>query len=188
MRDLGLNGRNGLERTGVIKSVQRGTISVAGATSVTATITAVDLNNSIIHYLGDTQSDPAELQATHWLSRIELTNATTVTGYCIAGNTFNTQTISWEVIEFYPGIIKSVQRGATDMGGSTSNSITITAVNMNRTHLDFLGFTSTYSANPYGNTSRGKVVLTNSTTVTATVANGSNGAGAILGYQVVEWF
>jgi hypothetical protein len=63
----------------LIKSVQRGTISVGASGSGTLTIAAVDTSRTILSYLfvstGDTNANPSTAMAT-----LTLTNSTTVTG------------------------------------------------------------------------------------------------------------
>lgn len=171
----------------LIKSIQRGTISLSGATSGTATITSVVTANSVVRYLGDSQSDPATDDVTFFASRLALTNATTVTGSSIAGNASNTQIISYEVVEYFPGVLKSVQRGTVDMTTVTSKTATITSVDTTKSTVDHLGFNSNWPATPaYGSVTRARWALTNATTVTATVGNASN-ASCSLGYQVAEF-
>lgn len=77
-------------RLGSIKSIQRGFVNVgAGATSGTATITAVNPAKSILTHLGGGAVDAH--------SRIELTDATTITanlGSSSAG------VVGWQLVEF----------------------------------------------------------------------------------------
>lgn len=85
---------------GAIKSVQRGTITVAGgSTSNTATVTAVDTSKSELRMLGFSGSSTSSGGAEEWAVRIALTNGTTVT----ATRAANTQsvTVSFELTEFW---------------------------------------------------------------------------------------
>ena len=80
--------------SGGIKSIQRGTISIAnGATSGTSTVTAVVTAKTELRYLG---INAASTAAT---AHIVLTDTTTVT----ATRTVNSGDIavSWELTEFY---------------------------------------------------------------------------------------
>ena len=105
----------------VIKSTQYGSIFLGKAILTnTATINSVDVNNSIILYLGNSSSY-SNVQVEVYLNYITLTNATTVT--CTRGGT---GTFGYDasgyfvVIEFYPGIIKSIQSGT---GSSVINTV-----------------------------------------------------------------
>ena len=82
---------------GGIKSVQRGTITLPGVSSNTATITSVDTNKSMLNFLGVTES--TSLTTNNALVRIALTNATTVTA--TRSTSTGTSIVSYEVIEFY---------------------------------------------------------------------------------------
>lgn len=84
---------------GGIKSIQRGTITVAlsaGAGSNTATITSVNTAKSAIEFLGVTPD--SQTSATAW-GRVTLTNSTTVTANA-AGSSDRNITIGYQVVEF----------------------------------------------------------------------------------------
>lgn len=83
-------------KPGIIKSIQRSTITVNGVASNTATISAVDTAKSFVNNLG-TSTDTG--QNTSGLADFLLTNATTVT-MTRAGST-GIAIGSFEVIEFY---------------------------------------------------------------------------------------
>jgi hypothetical protein len=158
-----------------IRSIQRGTIAIAaGATSNTATISAVDEANTRLVFLG--VNSTGEGVAREVCCRVALTNATTVTA-TVNTTGANNRTVSYEVIEYFPGAIRSVQRGS-----ATGATATISAVNTNKATLDFLGST-TNSGGADASESVASAVLTNATTVTVT----ASGTFAV-GYQVVEWF
>ncbi len=61
--------------------------------------------------------------------------------------------------------IKSIQRGVASISGAASGTSTISSVDMTKTELRYLGFTTTGTDNQ----SSPKVALTNSTTITATI-------------------
>jgi hypothetical protein len=167
-----------------IKSIQRGTISIAaGATSNTATITSVVTGNTRIKYLGYTANGTADTPDIACIL-LALTNATTLTATVGAVGT-DTRIVAYEVIEYWPGVIRSVQRGTVTTVGAASNTATITAVVVLKSETEFLGFSSPYNATTSLNLASCRVVLTNETTVTAT------GLGAInrtIGFQVTEWY
>lgn len=79
---------------GSLKSIQRGVISIVGAYSGTATITAVDTSKTELRLLG--VSNTTVLAD---LARVVLTNATTITA--TRGSNSGTSEVSWELTEFY---------------------------------------------------------------------------------------
>jgi hypothetical protein len=103
---------------GAVKSVQTGLISITGATSNTATVASVDVNNAILLMHGQTYSvssmDQSKAQA-----RITLTNPTTVTATVNTSPAGETTVVAFTLVEFYPGAIRSVQRG-TVTGAATA--------------------------------------------------------------------
>lgn len=172
-------------RASTIKSVQRGTISLSGVTSNTATITAVDPNNTMLVMNGFT-SDETASNYPRVFPLLQLTNATTVTAS--KQDATSTTVVSFEVIEFYPGVLRSsVQRGTIAITNAVlTATATITAVTTAKTMLSYTG----WEAPPHQGGgevvhSVANIVLTNSTTLTATRLGG-NGT-LTLGYQVVEF-
>jgi hypothetical protein len=81
---------------GSIKSIQRGTVTANGATTGTATITSVNTAKTELRYLGFSSAS-AILDRIN--SRIDLTNATTVT--LTKATASDAATASFEVTEFY---------------------------------------------------------------------------------------
>jgi hypothetical protein len=169
---------------GLIKSIQRGTTTIAAAaTSGTSTITSVDTANAVIRLLGYTYSATAITDGRVLCPRLELTNGTTVTAYRNTADASNSLIVSWEVIEYYPGVLKSVQRGTINVNGTA----TITAVDTAKSSCDHLG--GTYLANTANDPGYyGYVTLTNGTTVTATNGSGAGPGYGTMGFQVVEWY
>jgi hypothetical protein len=86
-----------------IKSIQRGTISMPQeGVSATATISSVNTSKTMISLLGITTSETSA-NLNQYLTRISLTNSTTVTidrvtGFAASGT--RTLIVSYEVIEF----------------------------------------------------------------------------------------
>jgi hypothetical protein len=74
--------------------------------------------------------------------------------------------------------IKSIQRGAISSGGGIATA-TITAVNVNKTELRFLGVTAMQYPQ--------YLQLTNSTTVSAICGSGGGTSGTV-GWELTEWF
>lgn len=164
----------------LIQSIQRGTIALNTAVSntQTAAITAVDMSRTRLVCLGwNINTGTSNNQAA---VRVAFTNSTTITASVNGGSGGGViNTVSYEIVEYYPGVIKSLQRG-TALGNGTA---AITEVNTAKTMMDWLcGSGSDANTNI---TSITRVVLTNSTTVTATGV-GSNQDTA--GFQVVEFF
>ena len=80
-----------------IKSIQRGTITIAdmGGLSGTATVSAVNTAKACLHHLGSnsTAASPGAI------FRIALTNATTVTA--TRSTQIGENNVSWELVEYY---------------------------------------------------------------------------------------
>lgn len=165
----------------IVKSIQRGTIAITGATTGTLTITAVNTSNARIRFLG-CSANLNVVDGTKYFARIDLTNSTTITATVNASPGANTLTVGVEVTEYWPGVIKSIQRGTVTVTGA-ANTATITTVNTAKTEFDYLGFSDTDTSNnngviPYA-------VLTNATTVTATNVVA---VAATIGFQAVEFY
>ena len=167
----------------LIKSVQAGTIVISGAASATATITAVVPANAIVLYLGASHTSGAETGGHRTMVRVALTNATTVTG--TVGAASSNTVLSYVVVEFWPGVIKSIQAGTISLATTTvSATATITAVTTAKSALFPVGWSN--NLDPFLAESICRVALTNATTVTATKV-GITGTD-VAGYQVVEFF
>lgn len=154
-----------------IKSIQRGVTAGLAA----STINAVVMANSRLRLLGwQNNNDTQDLD----FVLLTFTNNTTITpSATTAGGIVG---VSFEVTEYQPGVIKSIQRAT--MGSNTT--ATITAVDVTKSEIDFLGnVTSDATLADFAHCS---VRLTNSTTVTSSLAGGAGGITA--GFQVVEWF
>ena len=153
-------------QSSLIRSVQYGTITFTNLTG-TATINAVNTANSVVCYLGFSTTD-----TTTSLGRnnndVRLTNSTTVTGS--GDDNVALKTVSFCVLEYAPGVVKSIQTGVISITGGSSNTATITAVNVNKTSLVW-GNQNTNGPTNDGCYSRS--TLTNATTITqnASAAN-----------------
>lgn len=164
----------------LIKSVQRGTIAVTGATSVAVTIAPVDLANARLRFLGCTASVSA-VDGQKYFARLSLT-ATTVTATVVASPGANTCTVGYEVTEYLPGVFRSIQRGTmTPNGGSAT--VTITEVDPSKSELSYLGTDDQDSANNNGILPT--LALTNGTTVTGSNVIAGN---ATVAFEVAEYF
>lgn len=170
-------------RSSVIKSIQSGTIDLAGVTSATATVTAVVLANAVLLYNGRSNNNAAATSAAGY-PRLTLTNTTTVTA---TRNTAQAgaMPVAWVLIEYYPNILKSCQYGTVSLGAGTSATATITSVDTTKAHVINLGWSSS-SVAVMDATFEVKQVLTNATTVTAT-SNTANNA-TTTSFVVVEFY
>ena len=161
----------------LVKSVQRGSIALGAAASATATVTAVDLANSVVTYGGASCSGSVSTAAIT-NTRVALTNATTVTGTRQTADAVTTS-VTYEVVEWMPGVVKSVQSGTVIHG----TPATITSVNTAKTVVFFGGNSVANATQANLNVT---VTLTNATTVTAVNDGGNTHATA--SFMVVEFF
>lgn len=169
--------------TGIVR-IQRDIITIAaGATSNTATLpVAVDVSRSVIRFLGYTPNGAATTPDITQC-RVALTNGTTVTAFVNSTGAAG-RVVSFEVIEYAPGVIKRVQRGTITTTASTNGTDTITTVDVSKSTLDYLGFTTDFTGGTDVGFCGTRIVLTNGTTVTAV---GVGSLNRTVGYQAVEW-
>lgn len=167
----------------LIQSIQRGSITIpAAAASNTATITAVDTARTRIVFLGTVMGADAG-GADNLACRVALTNATTVTASSNSSASVD-RIVYYEVIEYMPGVVRSVQRGTLATTASGSGSATINAVNTAKTMIDNLGFTSTSATETFSE-SGFRLSLTNSTTIDG---SGQGSITRTVGYQATEFY
>ena len=170
----------------LIKSIQRGTITLgSGVTTGTATIAAVDTANAFVTMLGMSQSQ-ANANFAVGCERVTLTNSTTVT--VNIGANAGDAILSYEVIEYLPGVVKSVQRGTISMAGNASATATITEVNTAKSFCLQLGFSHSSLVTPTADQHCTKTVFTNATTLTASRATADANNPITTSYQVLEFF
>lgn len=165
-----------------VKSVQAFT-TVQSADSVTATLaTSVDTANSIIFWSVSFDAVDPEMYV-----RVDLQNSTTVRSRRYTSSSA-TATVKGFVVEFQPGAIKSLQRGDVVIaGGNTTGTATISAVDTSKTILNYLGSsndTAGSGAVAHHNYVA-SLVLTNSTTITAT--KGSNFSNVTSSFEAIEF-
>ena len=118
----------------LVKLVQKVTFNFSGF-STTSTITAVDVDNTIIirpmsGYLSAVSAEKREVRAT-------LSNSTTVLieRYSDSDSAIG----ACYVVEYYPGAVKSIQKGTENGVTSSGKTVTITAVDVNKSvvHISF---------------------------------------------------
>lgn len=164
----------------LIKSIQYGTVSFLAANSPTATITAVDVANSVVYRLG-ASSDGVTVnpQYAAQFSTVILTNATTVTGNLSVGSYGANNVESFCVVEYRPGVVRSIQTGTVAVTGTgipnvTTGTATVTQVDAAKAQLFFGGFISNYPGSGTGfldqDSAGARITLTNGTTITATTS------------------
>lgn len=182
---LGPQGMGGLVSlwgaSSLIRSVQRGTITITGATSATATITAVDVANTRLRWLGSRASITA-VNGQQYFANLVLTNSTTVTATVVTSPGVNSCIVGYEITEYMPGVVKSIQQGELSVAGTTATT-TITRVNVDKTELSFNGFRDNDTSNNNGVFAT--VALTDGVTVSATNVVGST---LYVTWQAVEFF
>lgn len=171
--------------TTLVRSVQtRSYNSSASGTSFSDTITSIAPTNTILLFGGlSTASNNQSGASLHYIS---LTSATTVN--LVRGVTSTaSRTVNYTVIEFQDGILnRAVQRGIISLGIASSNTATITSVNIKQAVANWCGYeiTSTaFGANNY----RCSQVLTNATTVTTAVNTSSSSTAIVTSYEVIEF-
>jgi len=170
----GMGGMVGLwGASSLIKSIQRGSISIGpGVDNSTTTISSVDMANTTLAWLGSIYNGGADVSQQNYLGRITLTNATTITAQRQALS--NTITIGYEVVEYLPGAMKSIQRGTATMTNTfTSGTATVTGVNTAKSFFVFGGVQAQPNTG-YGIDTTARVTLTNGTTVTFDRAGTAN--------------
>ena len=116
----------------IVKSIQYIAVAITGSnTSGTATINSVDTSSTILIPAGFVSAGDTTALLQNTLTTSILTNATTVTGNKHTGSaTYTPQAIYMHVLEFMPGIIKSVQYATwTFVGGTSGDFFTINSVN-----------------------------------------------------------
>lgn len=170
---------------GFVKRIQRGTITInSGSASSTATIAAVDTANVILNFLGYTSNTPGADPGSP--TYVVLTNATTVTALRDSSiDTTPAIVVSYEVIEFWPGVLRSAQAFSVTLGVSASGTATLTTpVDTNRAMVFMLGNT----CNNYDEQRmRMRWSLTDGTTVTVTSDPGAAASARVAQGIVAEF-
>ncbi len=179
-----------------IKSLQSGSCATTGTgLTCTVSITSVNTSSTVILPLGTLASRQAYIGLGDWRFTMELTNSSTVT---CTRNTYDsggleTGTCSFQVVEFQPSLVKSVQRGLISMGvnGSSFNT-TISSVNTAKATIFACGIRDNGGTNSgsgaYGGIEGWLPSLTNSSTLNISAALG--GSGVVSGsfcWQVLEF-
>ena len=165
----------------LVRSVQAGTITLAAATSGTATINAVDIAYSVMFYNGIVPG-AAGSNLPNNLCALALTNSTTVTASADAASS---STIAYTVVEFQPGVVRRVVDGTVLVTNANTVDVATLAAEVN----------PAIAATVYGGTRTGigtvdaalcRAALTAANQVTVTRTTGT-GAGHGVASGVVEF-
>lgn len=167
----------------MVRSIQRGTLGINGASGSLA-INAVDLTQSLIRLVGRTASGPNSAANEVGFGRLELTSAALVSGYRASASASDTTYFSFEVIEFLPGILRNVQRGATTFTGTGSGySMFNPVASLDRTELSSLGIVDAGLIGQLYND-----VLLAMHSVSNLYASSGATNSQVFGWQIVEWW
>ena len=176
-----------------VRSVQSGLITLGNSVaSATATITAVDTNVSIALWNGGYGNQNTGNPTSSTFAIVTLTNGTTVTAARGSTSGANTLYVPYQVIEFAPGVLRSLQVGTVVMGnGQYTNTGTITSVNTNRSIVLYRGWSTddtTTGTTPWDFQIWGvRQSLTDATTVTVNRYLSST-YNVTVAHNVVEFF
>ena len=147
-----------------IRSIQY--VSVSSTTAAeSVTIAAVNVANTVVIALGPSSAyTPGNSPSTSFAT-VNLVNSTTVTLAVMATGGYSS-TKKAVVIEFAPGVVKSVQSGiATIVNSTASATATITGVNTAKTWITMSTLTNADAGSVSGDWGATST-LTNATTIT----------------------
>ena len=165
----------------LLKSIQYGTITLTlGPTTVT--ISDVNTANSVVLYLGLSTTDTTATTSRVQVS-VSLTNATTVSAICEDG--VATKIIAFAVLEFAPGVVKSIQTGNLQLLAASSTTVTVTEVNPAKAVMIWNNQRTNGATN---DVSFGRFTYTNSTTLTLTAGGSTGGTVIRAQYTLLEFF
>lgn len=168
----------------MIDSIQRGTISVSGASSNTATISSVTTSRTVLFYSG-MRTSVNDTASEDRLAYVALTSATNIRATRKASSAVSCDTVV-QVVEFKAGVINSIQRGVLTIATSASSQSTdLTAVNTANSFMSFLG--QAYNGNASATSAPFAAVdLVDADTVRAT-RGGSPVVTLEVSYELVEF-
>lgn len=171
-------------RQGFVRSIQTSTIDLNNVTSNTATITVVNLTNTILIPKGQTHNLAGSNSDTS-MAHLVLTNSTTVTASRFTGEA-TAYPVGFTAIEFFPGILRSVQAAVIELNGGTSQTATILSVNTTKAWVIHLGSKYNNAASSNAQNRDSLLTLTNATTVTASIA-ANPAASHLTSFMVAEF-
>ena len=163
-----------------------GTVSASSA-SVDVTISTVDTTVSTLMWGGQGGNATDDIRA-HALVRAELINSTTVRFTRGSSASAGSIVCKVSIVEWSSDWVDTIQRGTIALTNpATSNTATITGVDTARSYVSFLGASSSNTASAVSNLAIPLVVLTNGTTVTASVNTAETSTNTVtVSYEVVQ--
>lgn len=168
-----------------VNSVQYVSITIpGGSNSATATISAVG-SGAFLILNGHSTTDNVVTTLTRPAIRVTLTNSTTVTANRQSADATITTTVNVAVIDATANLVESVQFGTVAVNNATSNTATISSVDLSRSAVFYLGQSSTSTS--AANRVFGAVELTNATTVTGVLGATASTTTCTLSYCVVQF-
>lgn len=169
----------------IINRIQAYSITIpTGATSATATITAVNTSNSKLYRDGFSVS--GNVTPNKFAVRVEQTDATTITAYRNTSDASETVTVSGFVNDYISGVITNNQRGTISLSsGNTAVSQAITSSSTTLTEGTSLGQTTDYSTNNAAGPWWAAVQQDSATSISGN-RNSSTG-NTVLGYEVTTY-
>lgn len=167
----------------LLQSIQTGSVSITGTNTTTnTTITAVDTSRAVCLFVGCTNTTVSDQGLGGRISITSSTNLQALRGY----QDGNTTIVYYVILEFMPGVIKSLQQSNVYYGSTTVPTATITGVNTNKTFIANGGWTRNGSnPNPPTYNMQPGLTLTNSTTVTGNLGAANDQTQV---FTVVELF
>lgn len=166
----------------LIQSVQSGTIAMSSVqTTNTVTINAVAVDCTIV-FTGSQNSNSGGSGSQETECYLTLTNATTLT-VTRGATAAATLTCAYTVVEFKPGVLKSLQRGVILVTGAATNTAAINAVDLAKAFVNVTGLSVASDTDTERCT---RIVLTDAVTLTATRSSATS--SATIAYEVVEWW
>jgi len=167
----------------LINSVQKVTLTLVAANSGTVSITAVDMSRSILVFANYYTDWGGATSNVSFNPRVTLTNSTTITAVDPGAATGGVATpMKITIIEFLPGVIRSVQRGLTTLTAASTANTTITSVNTAKAWLNPLGWSTS------GNDQRMEAIVELAGATTVTVTSGIASGTQEYSWEVVEFF
>lgn len=169
----------------IINRIQAYSITIpTGATSATATITAVNTSNSKLYRDGFSVS--GNVTPNKFAVRVEQTDATTITAYRNTSDASETVTVTGFVNDYISGVISNNQRGTISVtAGNTAASQAITSSSTSLTEGTNLGVTTDYSTNNAAGPWWAALQQDSSTSISANRNSSTN--DCTLGYEVTTY-
>lgn len=179
-------------RNPIVKSVQYGSITLFdGESTDTATINAITTSNSVVMHLGQT-SNGTDMD--DYFVNLVITDSTTITANMSSGiSAGDTLVVTFCIIEFYGGVLKSNQSGNIFLEGTDSivtNTATINAVDTNKAILFSRGSLVGGANIDQSSQAFTNITLTNTTTITATrsASGGASTDDTDVYFQIIEFY